>query len=94
MNHQVVCIEVLVGAFPEWYEESEHDYVLEQKIEKHWHSNPSYQDAQVRVAYGYNGPHLVTAYNDDGDKVFERECDLDRFFDEIEAEVLLTTEED
>lgn len=88
MEQRVVYIEVQVGMLPEWYEEAEHDYALEQAVERHWHSNAAYADADVRVCYGYSGPHLVTAYNDDGNKVFERECDLDDIFQKVyDAEV-------
>jgi hypothetical protein len=88
MEQQVVCIEVMVGRLPEWYIEAEHDYALEQAIERLWHRNPAYQDATVRATYGYNGPHIAIAYNDDGDRVFERECDLDATFQAVyDAEV-------
>lgn len=88
MEQQVVYIEVTVGILPEWYEEAEHDYALEQAIEKHWHSNPAFADATIRTLYGYNGPHQVVAYDDDGNRVFERECDLDTTFEMVyETEV-------
>lgn len=79
MENQVVYIEVMVGELPEWYEE-EFDGTLEQAIENYWQNNPAYEDAAIRVTYGYNGPHLAIAYNEDGDKAFERECDLDSIF--------------
>lgn len=88
MEQQVVYIEVTIGTLPEWYEEAEHDYEFEQAVEKWWHSNPAFADATVRVTYIYNGAHLVRAYDDDGNVVFDRECDLDEVFQSVyDAEV-------
>lgn len=83
MAQQVVYIEVTVGTLPEWYDEAEHDYELERAIERRWHSNPAYAGAEVRVCYAYDGAHNVVGYDEDGNRIFERECDLDATFEEI-----------
>jgi hypothetical protein len=83
MSEQVVHIEVTVGELPEWYDEA---LQLEQRIKKAWHSNINFVDANVKVSYAYNGAHAVVGYNRDGDKVFERECDLDSIFGALAPE--------
>lgn len=88
VSNQVVYIEAAVGELPEWYNEDEHDMALESEIEKHFHRNPAFAGAQIRTFYTYNGANTVTGYDDDGNKVFERECDLDEAFELVyQAEV-------
>lgn len=86
MEQQVVYIEVAIGKLPEWYDEVEHDYELERAIEKQWHSSPAYQDAEVDVTYRYNGVHTVRGFDEDGNKVIDRECDLDEIFAKLAPE--------
>lgn len=71
---QVTVIEIEVGLLPEWYDEGEHDFCLEQAIEDEWHKNPDYTDASVNVSYNYQTDEAtVKAYDDDGSLVFERD---------------------
>lgn len=60
-------ITVSVGSLPEWYNEAEHDFYLEDAIQDHFS-----EIDDVEVEYNYNKTLLI-AYDDDGDVVFEND---------------------
>jgi len=79
MSEKWAAVLVSVGKLPDWYDEGEHDAEFEIAIERYW--NPNYpSDREVTVEYNYEQTH-VTAYDGDGNVVFERDDhDLDYAF--------------
>jgi len=70
---KVIFVEVSVGKLPEWYlaDEENNDHYLQDAIEREWHKNPKFADAQIRVSYNYQTEYaIVVGYDDDGNRVF------------------------
>ena len=82
VNHTVNHIQVSVGNLPEWYVEEQHDTELEFAIEANW--SKAYPEATVGIEYNYQTDNaIVTAYDDDGNVVFERDHDLTYAFNAV-----------
>lgn len=79
---KVSYVEVMVGELPAWYDEAEHDNLLESEVNAKVCRKFDEQDEEpeVRVTYSYNGPALIIAYNDEGDVVLEQEMNLEGIF--------------
>ena len=70
----VTYLEISVGSLPSWYNEEEHDYALEDAIEREWRKNPAYKHAEIKTEYNYQTDEaIVGGYNDDGDLIFSRD---------------------
>lgn len=76
---KVTEINFVVGQLPEWYNEGEHDFALEQWLNEV--ATEQFEDVEtVNVEYVYNGGHFIQAYSEDGDKVSEVPFDMNGAF--------------
>lgn len=76
---KVTEINFVVGQLPEWYNEAEHDFALEQWLNEV--AREQFEDVvTVKVEYVYNGGHFLKAFDEDGNEVSEIPFDMNGAF--------------